>query len=242
MSLSLGANTLAVCPGIVTSFVGSGGIEPYTYLVLPGGAGGTINSSGFYTAPAVIGDDPKLQSDVLQVTDSTGTTATATVFVGSALMLVLDIIRKEMGLEDRQVYLYEQKINIPKDSKIYIAVGVIQPRPFGNSIRFENGIAIQSINMRTMMSIDILSRSTEALNRKEEVLLAFKSVYAQQQMACNSFFVAPLSMGFQNLSQVDGPAIPYRFNLSVNLQYFVKKSKAVPYFDTFLSPTVTTEP
>jgi hypothetical protein len=47
---------------------------------------------------------------------------------------------------------------------------------------------------------------------------------------------------FVNLSMIDGDAIPYRFNISVNMQYFVRKVKAVAYFDDFADVEVTTEP
>lgn len=243
MSLSLAANTLAVAPGISTSFKASGGTEPYVYSVVPGGAGGTINSStGLYTAPAVASSDPKKAFDTVVVTDDNADTSSLNILVGLPLSLFCDIIQKEMGLSQGQVYLWDQKINIPKDSNLYVAVGVVSCKPFGNSSTFDgNGDVVQSVNMIARLDVNILSRGVEARDRKEEVVLALGSVYAEQQQELNSFMVGRLPVGFVNLSQEDGAAIPYRFVISVNLQYAFTKKKAADYFDQYSTTEVTTE-
>src|ERR1019366_6101237 len=79
----------------------------------------------------------------------------------------------------------------------------------------------QSVNMNALLSINIFSRSTAARDQKEQILFALKSTYAEQQMEANGFFIAPITSGFQNVSDADGPAILYQFNLSANLQYVV---------------------
>lgn len=170
----------------------------------------------------------------------------ARIMVGTPIFLLADIIRREMGLTQDQVWLWDQKFNIPTDEKLYVAIRFLSAKPFGNSNRFlgseEDGEAVQSVNMNALMSIDIFSRSAIARDRKEEIILALQSDYAQRQQELNSFYVAKLSSGFVDLSQIDGPAIPYRFNITVNMQYFVKKRKSVPYFDTFEDVDVQTEP
>lgn len=246
MSLSLTSNTQAVAPNAPASFAGTGGTAPYTYVVLAGGPGGTINAtSGQYTAPSVVSENPALIFDTIQVTDAVAATAIRQILVGYPIMLVCDVIQKELGLANGQVYLWDQKINIPIDEKLYIAVGVLSCKPFSNTNRMEGGGSgleeDQSVNMMATLSIDILSRGPQARDRKEEVILALQSVYAQSQQEVNSFYIGKISTGFVNLSQIDGAAIPYRFNISVNMQYTVRKSKAVPYFDTFSEQVVQTE-
>lgn len=244
MSLILVANTYAIAPGISTSFLGTGGVTPCTYSVLSGGAGGSIVAgTGIYTAPASF-DNAKLY-DTIQVTDHIGATATAQILVGNPLLLFCDIIQTEMGLANGRVYLWDQKINQPKDSDIYIAISVMHCKPFGNSNVFNSdGTSTQSINMLAMLSIDIMSRGTGARDRKEEILLALNSNYAKYQQALNCFKIGLLPSGgnFVNLSNIDGAAIPYRFNVSINLQYFYTKTKAVDYFSTFSSVVPITNP
>lgn len=238
MSLTLIANTNAISPNLTTYFLGTGGTSPYTYTVVPGGAGGSINATtGFYTSPGSTG------IDTIQVQDSLAATATKDIIVGTPLQLFCDILRNQLDLEDDQVFLWDQKFNLPQDSRLYIAVSLVSCKPFSNNNGFDSdGNFISSTNFYSLLSLDIFSRNTLALDRKEEVILALKSIYSEQQQNLNSFFIAPLPTSFLNLSSVEGPAIPYRFNISVAIQYFVKKTPDVPYFDTFESVEVTTDP
>lgn len=245
MSLVLKSNTQAIAPRVSTSFAAQGGVEPYSYSVLSGGAGGTVNSStGKYTAPVAVNEDPKKAFDTVRVTDANLDTADLQILVGTPLQLVCDIIKKFMDLNDDQVYLWDQKINIPKDSKLYVAVGVASCKPFGSTKSFDSSVglsATQYLNILARLDINILSRGPSARDRKEEIVLALSSIYAQQQMELNSFSVGKLPVGFVNLSQEDGAAIPYRFAISVNVQYAYWKSKQVEYFDDFSEVDVTTE-
>lgn len=246
MSLSLVSSVSAMSPGLTTSFLGVGGLEPYVYAVLPDGAGGTIDpDTGLYVAPLTMNQNPKLTSDVIQVTDDNGDTATLPVLITNALGLVCEILQKELTIDANHIYLWDQKIPQPKDSSMYIAVSVLTAKPFANTLLPISTMAgmdsIQSLNMMATLSIDVLSRGPEALNRKEEVLLALGSIYSQSQQELNSFNIGRLPAGgqFVNLSNPDGSAIPYRFNISVNIQYFVRKVKSAPYFDQFADAIIT---
>lgn len=241
MSLALLQNISSIAPRMKTPFAGTGGTAPYSYAVLGGGAGGTIDPvTGLYVAPATTG------TDTVQVTDSLAATAQASIKIRTALELFCDVIQTDMDLDDGQVYLWDQKIDIPTDSRLYIAIAVMSCKPFGNSNRPDSsgsGLdAEQFASFMATLSVDILSRGPEARDRKEEVILALKSNYAQSQQEANSFYIAPLSTAFTNLSEVDGAAIPYRFNISVNLQYAVKKSQAISYYDDFADVAVVTDP
>lgn len=244
--ITIAAGALAIGAGLSTSFGASGGTGPYTWSVLPGGAGGTIVAgTGIYTAPAVVNPDPKKAYDTVKVVDSLAAEAEIQILVGSPLQLVCDIIQREMNLDQGQVYLWNQKINTPNDSRLYVAVGIVSTKPFANrNVPDGSGAGLeskQSVSVVATLSIDILSRSPEARERKEEVLMALFSDYSKYQQAANAFGIARLSSAFQNLSEIEGAAIPYRFNISINMQYLVRKTKAVPYYDDFENAEVTTE-
>lgn len=241
MSLSLLQSTHAMAANLPTPFGASGGVAPYTFSVLPGGAGGSINAStGLYTSPNSYGED------TIQVVDSTTPTplsAQGTMLICTPLELVCDIIQTGMGLSQGQVYLWDQKVNIPTDSRLYVAVGVMTCKPFGNKTAYmsdDSGLnEVQSVNMLATVTIDILSRGPAARDQKELILLALSSYYAERQQEANSFYIAPLSTSFVNLSQIDGAAIPYRYQISCNMQYFVSQTNPVDYFNTFSAPQVT---
>lgn len=230
----------ALGPNARASFQASGGVEPYLYEILPGGAGGSINAStGVFVAPGSVSYDPRFRYTVIQATDYDGATSTARILVGSPLLLFCEILQRELGLAEGRVYLWNQKIMQPIDSGLYIAVSIPFAKPFANNNRAAAvGSDLQEqqyVSMMATLDIDIISRSEEALYRKEEVLLALASTYSEQQQTANGFYIAKLPPGakFLNLSQIDGAAIPYRFKISINMQYCYSKAKAVSFYDDF---------
>lgn len=229
MSLSLLPSRTAIKTSMTQPFLGTGGTPPYTYSVVAGGAGGTIDVNGIYTSPLVTG------LDVVQVQDSLGAIALSDVLIGSPLELLCDILQTRLGLAAGRVFIWDQKINSPNDFGLYIAVSALAPKPFSNKsvIDPDTGNEIQSVNMHVNCNIDLISRDTSALDRKEEVIMALNSIYSRQQQGLNSFRVFPLSNAFQNLSNIDGAAIPYRYNISVNIQYFTVKSAVSEYYNDF---------
>lgn len=247
MTLSVSQSVTALGPLIPASFLASGGTDPYTYSVLPGGAGGVIDpDTGAYLAPAGIPANPDVAFDTIQAEDSLGDTGTARIFVATPLLLFCDILQHELELADGRVYIWDQKIMQPKDSGLYVAVSVPSCHPFANTTKpasTDAGLdAQQAVHMMAVVDIDIISRGPAARDRKEEVILALNSIYAQQQQEINGFYVGKLKSAiFNNISGVDGAAIPYRYRISVNMQYTVTKVKAVQYFDNNFDPESNTD-
>jgi len=245
MTLTLTQNVTAIGAGLMTSFLGIGGTAPYVYSVLPGGAGGTINSStGRYLSPSAVPSSPQNAYDTIQVTDALAATATAQILIGTPLILFCDILKNQLGLANDHIYLWDQKLNEPKDYSLYIAVSVLSSKPFGNTNFWDgpNLQTIQSINMFDTLQVDAISRGPEARDKRANILMALNSQYAEQQQEFNSFFIGKLPTNFVNLSQIDGAAIPYRFQIQVALQYFVKLIQTPDYYDTFAIPQVITNP
>lgn len=250
MSLTLTQNYTAITPSATfAQFVAIGGSSPYTYSVLNGGAGGSINSStGTYSPPPKITAYPATGLlDTVQVIDSTLTVATATILIGTPLFLFCDIIQTSMGLSPGRVYLWDQKIFQPTDSDLYIAVSVPSCKPFGNvnsPVATDGSRVQQFVTMYARVDLDIISRGPAARDQKEMVVLALNSIYSQQQQEANGFYIGkiPLSGGFLNLSQIDGAAIPYRYKISYAMQYQVSFGQSVPYYDSFSTPAIFTNP
>lgn len=244
MSLLLLPTRKAMIPTLQVYFNGTGGTEPYIYTVLAGGAGGTIDaSSGLYTGPSGYNLDPKKNIDTIQVEDFLGAKSTAKAYILTPLQLFCDVIQQEMGLADGRVYLWDQKINSPTDMALWVSIRILSCKPFSNSNKFDPALGqVQSVNMHAQLSCDIFSRNTEARDRKEEIIMALNSYYSESQQEMNSFKIFPLSSSFLDLSQIDGSAIPYRFNITCSIQYFMRKFKQAPYFDDFSDVEVTADP
>jgi hypothetical protein len=244
MRMHIGQTKSALAPALTASFLASGGIQPYVYSIAPNGAGGSIDQGGFYTAPAVAPTNPAQLFDTIIATDQTGKSVSSQILVGDTLTLFCEILQRELGLANDRIYIYNQKIFQPTDTGLYIAIGVLRAKPFSNNQSSNNGIESQVTNFMTTLEINAISRDTSALTRKEEILMALNSQYSESQQEANSFLIGRLPPGAQfiNLSAIDGAAIPYRFNISVNVQYAATKTKPAPYFNTFLPFQETINP
>lgn len=253
MTLILRQTKTALAAGLTASFLASGGVAPFTYSIVTDdpvykSAGGSINSStGIYTAPNVLSSEADRGYDTVRVTDGNGDTAESRILVGTVLSLFCEIIEREMGLANGRVYLWDQKINQPTDSGLYIAVSVLNAKPFANvnqavSAAEEDPLSSrQWVNMLATIGIDIISRGPAARDRKEELILALGSTYAEKQQEANSFLIGRLPTSFVNLSFIDGAAIPYRFHIDVQIQYAYFKAKNIDYFDNFEGPEILTD-
>jgi hypothetical protein len=241
MSITLYQNYTAISNGLTASFSATGGTAPYTYAIVNSinSAGGAINSlTGVYTAPAAYNSDPKYCFDTIKVIDANLEETTSQILIGNHLILFCDILRKGMRLSNGRVYLWDQKIFSPTDNDLFIAVSVLNSKPFGNTISYDyvTNNTVQSINMLDILSIDIISRGPAARDRKFEILMAINNQYSEQQQEYNSFRIGLLPAGsqFVNLSEVDGAAIPYRFRINLNIQYVSKIISQFDYYDDFL--------
>ncbi len=155
------------------------------------------------------------------------------------LLRVCEIIQHELELLEGTVFIYNQRINLSSFSGLLVAVGVQSLKMIGVRTQVLDGIETQGANVNAVFSIDIMSKDLTALDRKEEVILALSSTYAEQIQEKYGFHIGKLPTNFVNLSEIDGAAIPYRFQLSVQVQYAVNKTKSVDYFDQF-SDSLTT--
>lgn len=78
-ALQISPSTITLAVNGTTSFSASGGVSPYSYSVFAGG--GSVNSSGLYTAPASTG------SATVRVTDSLGNTSDAAVTISAGVQI-----------------------------------------------------------------------------------------------------------------------------------------------------------
>lgn len=247
MTLSLIQSATAVAANCPASFLGIGGTEPYSYAVLDGGPGGSIDpATGEYTGPVLATNDPQAAFDTIQVTDSLAATATAKILIGTPLILLCDIIQQGMGLDNAHCYLWDQKNFQPTDSNLYAIVEESYCKPYANVNSFDptNQTQNQWVNVSSMINVDLKSRGPAARDSKLLLLLALNNDYAQRQQTANGFYIGKLPPAgrFINLSGIDGAAIPYRYRVSFALNYCYNVATATQYYDSFSPVSLITNP
>lgn len=157
--------------------------------------------------------------------------------MSNILKLICQIIEHELNIPG-QVWIYNNKINIPADNKLYVIVSFLSEQIIGNNAFYEvneqgSMNEVSTVNSVASITVDILSRSTLARDRKSEILMALYSMYSQQIQSLNGFQISRNGFNITNVSEAEGAAIPYRYNLTFNVTYATSKTKAVDYYDEF---------
>lgn len=151
------------------------------------------------------------------------------------IKVLADIIQSEMVLADDQVILDFEKININPDPGLYIALQYLDEHVISSNNFFDPSTnqEVQSVTMLHGIQIDILSFDKTARTRKEEIIMALRSQYAQNAMELNSMNISRLPTSFANASNLEATKILNRFAIRFNVFSLHEKRKDADYFDTF---------
>ncbi len=253
-ALSIQGTKTALVINNIPYFGASGGTPTYTFSVAPmvvgvSGAGGTINSStGLYTAPSSVQPNSRNFYDTIIVTDSTGATAQAYIWVVYAWQLVGEILANDLAIAPERVYFWNQKIAMPTDNNLFLVLALARSKPLASN-NAPTGTpvgsggpgwsqAISWTQVNSSMDIHVYSRGTDALYRLPEVFESLQSPYSRSQQRANGFYVSKVARNANDLSSVDGDAIPYHYVVSCEIIWTHMKTITPPYWATFPEPVV----
>jgi hypothetical protein len=158
--------------------------------------------------------------------------------VQTTLDFIQDILVKEMELPQDRVLIYDDRTKLPTDDGIFITIEYKgSPKVLSNRNIPQSSSSdlseVQVVNTQEIIAIDIFSRNFDALKRKEEVLMAINSQYAQQSQEKNGFKIFRIPSGFEDLSELEGSAMIKRYEASIVVFAWYTKSKSVDYYDKF---------
>lgn len=149
---------------------------------------------------------------------------------------IVDIIRKEMNLNQQNIWIHSQNRKIPPQSQeLYVTVGCVDFLPISSKSRFnpDNDTEIQTVYGRASVQIDVLSRSREARIRRAELLMALNSYYSKEIQDKYQFRIFELPQRFINTSSLEGGSEINRFSLVIRAMISEDKVKTTSYYDTF---------
>lgn len=157
-------------------------------------------------------------------------------------------LRTYMELRPEQVVLYNQKWKMPNDDGLYITVGIIGTKPYGNNREYQNNedqTALEEVltqHTQEIYSIHVFSRSQAAVDRKEEILFYLASTACQQDQEAASFKLATIPVSFVDTSLTEGAGRLNKFTITINALRMLTTTRIVQYFDTFQSPKLLINP
>jgi hypothetical protein len=162
----------------------------------------------------------------------------------TSLDLLRDIVQQEMGLEDDQIYIYAQPNILPTDSRLYVVIEYKYSKVYSNRnltpVNDGNITEEQNVNTQEFLTIQLFSRSFEALRRKEEAVMALRSVYAQQSQEKYSYKLSFTPQIF-DLTSLETSAMLYRYDVPVVFLSAYQKIKTIDYFDSYITRVIAND-
>lgn len=157
--------------------------------------------------------------------------------------LICNILQTQLGLQDGQIWVYNQKRDIPNDFGTYYVVTYNGQRIIGNVRRefvANDGLKeYQSVHSLANYSVDVISRSNTIRESRDQAIMALNSTYSQQVQEARGFQIARNSFQVTNTSELEGVAQLNRYTISFNVTYMSETTKSIQYFDTFSKEVIT---
>jgi hypothetical protein len=159
--------------------------------------------------------------------------------------IICDIIAKGMSLSSEQIWVYNQRRSIPEDKRLYVTVGQVNQRVYSNDKKqIDVGGALKDqICVRTIetISINLFSYDTESVERAFEVLASLNSTYSQQVQEALAIKIAEVPLSVSDVSEIEGPAILFRMNITLNVWRKYDKILDSQYYDQFEYDSILSE-
>lgn len=157
--------------------------------------------------------------------------------------IIRDIIKKEIGLADDNIWISSQNKVIPNDSEeLFVIVGLSDAVTMSNnsytdfSSETQDYKQVQELQVRENIQVEILSRNDLAFRQRWLVLSALTSTYAKQVQEENSFKLGRISTSFVNTSETEGAEQLNRFSIVIPCIVWYRNIVDVSsdeYFETF---------
>ena len=158
---------------------------------------------------------------------------------------ICDILQTQLNLSDNQIWIYNQKRDIPNDFNVYLVVNYLGQSIIGNirkEIATNTGLVeYQSVHNLAVFSLNIFSRSSDARNMRDQAIMALNSTYSQQVQEKYGFQIARNSFQVTNTSELEGTAQLNRYSISFNVTYMSETTRSIDYYDTFSKEVITEE-
>jgi len=168
------------------------------------------------------------------------------------ISLLAALIAQQFGLNPKMVFLYNQRWTIPNTEGLFVEIAENAFKPYGSSNGFESSAADgekpaqlienQVVCMQEVYTVTLYSKNALARRMQPRLLMALKSVAAQQMQEKYSFQIGVLPLSFVDVSSTEGSAIVSKYAYTFQVLRNYTQSFIVEYFDKFDFPELVINP
>jgi len=156
--------------------------------------------------------------------------------------IICDILKTCMKLSADQIWIYNQRREIPSDKKLYVVVGMMSAIPYGNNKNFStSGQDNLSQYIKEIITIDLLSYSTEVQEKYSMVLGSLVSTYSQQIQESLALKIFPIPSSVSDVSSIEGAALLNRIAITLPVLRKYDMLLEANYYDDIPDFTLTNE-
>ena len=152
------------------------------------------------------------------------------------LKTVCDILKVGMNLEKDQIWIYNQKVDIPNDKRLYVVVSLKKETVIGNNIENKDSEGMEEVvwsNIVSDIGIELFSYNVNALNSRYKVLSSMRSTYSvqkQEELNCN---IGRRPTAFFDSSFMSPTARLYSFYYEYKITHVENSAKDIEFYDDF---------
>lgn len=160
----------------------------------------------------------------------------------STLTLVCDLIKTSLNLAGDQIWIYNQKINIPKDNRLYVIVSQVSAVQYAAGKKHSFSPSVTSTthqHTQETIRIELLSSGTSAIDRAQEVIGALSSDYAEELGNKNGLRFARIPSSVTDTSFLEVTQQLFRTTIELRVLRAYTQSKTAAYYDSFTIETET---
>lgn len=162
----------------------------------------------------------------------------------SSLDIIKKIICSEMEMPLNRVFAYNNNVNLPQDTGLFIVLHYGQRNPISNTVKYietANGVEEhQAVNVCEEVIISVISQSTEARERAYEVHMAMGSTFSRNLQMKEQVHISLLGDVY-DASFLEATSRLNRFDCRVRVFKSYDKVKAVDYYDKYQIETWTSK-
>ena len=172
--------------------------------------------------------------------------------------LLVKLVKEQLDLDNNHVVTYNQRIPIPPDDGVFIAIGIKGEKLYGTTTKYVQSTIpnpqlnqpqipvlneVLTQNTQEIYSIQIMSRNNDARSRRHEIVFALNSTQAEQMQEKYGFKIANQPVTFTDVSMGEGASRLTRYAITFNVLSAYSRINPVNYYDSFAgSPELITQP